>query len=206
MDPCTYFDDTSYAIAGSTARAQHCFTRRGGGKRAVAERQADALASPGRPPEAELGSRGHAGTAGAESPSEDPELVVALQMAKQAAQAQLRPHRVRRSSSRATTAAAAAAAAPAPAVSPSAPGMPITPSSAFSTPVNHPPAGGGGGGLLCFGRQAPVAGPPAQGGGFLPPFFDCSSLGRAVRDAAGDPGDKSGAPSADVAGFSPPEP
>ena len=141
-------------------------TRRGGGKRAGVERRADASASPGRPPEAELGSRGHAGTAGAESPSEDPELVVALQMAKQAAQAQLRPHRVRRSSGRAATAsaAAAAAAAPAPAVSPSAPGMPIAPASAFSTPVIRPPAGGGGGGLLCFGRQAPGAaggGPPA---------------------------------------------
>ena len=34
MDPCTYFDDTPCTTAGSTARAQHCLTRRGGGKRA----------------------------------------------------------------------------------------------------------------------------------------------------------------------------
>ena len=86
IDPCTYFDDTSHATAGSAARAQYCLARRGSGKRGGgAERRANALVSPGRLPDAELGSRGHAGTAGVESPSDDPELVVALQMAKQVA-------------------------------------------------------------------------------------------------------------------------
>ena len=65
--------------------------RRSGGKRAAAHK-AEALASPRHVPDDEL-----TGKAGLDSPPDDPELVVALQMAKQAAQAQLRPHRVRRS-------------------------------------------------------------------------------------------------------------
>ena len=91
-DACAYSAATSFPIGGSTTRAQHCLARQSGGKRAAAHK-AEALASPRHVPDDELGSREHTGKASPDSPTDDPELVVALQMAKQAAQAQLRPHR-----------------------------------------------------------------------------------------------------------------